>query len=143
MTKAVGMIVYVNPTTTTVYSTVCVTNVDGGGVTSNAELQEPCLADTIAYEQPGIPNYNQQTVEYKKVVGSSGISKTLEDAQLAQTLITYALKFPTTTAVYGSRTAYILSHTDMATERDQDLKCSMVLAPQSNWTYSTTAPTTS
>ncbi len=144
MTKPIGMIVYVKTTTvaTNTFSTVCATSVDGSGVTATSEELEPCLSDTILTDEPGLPKYNQQTIEYKKVVGTSGISHTLEQAVLNRTLSTYAVKFPTTTPIYATRTAYVLSHTDLATDRNQDLKCQMVLAPQSDWTYSTTAPTT-
>lgn len=144
MTKALGMIVYIktNTVATNTFATVCATSVDGSGVVASAEDLEPCLSDTIVLEFPGNPKYNQQTIEYKKVVGSSGISHSLESAVSNKTEITYAIKFPETTPIYATRTAYAVQHIDLAADRNQDLKCQLVLAPQSAWTYSTTAPST-
>ena len=144
MTKALGMVVYLrlNTVATNIFSTVCATSIDGSGVVASAEDLEPCLSDTMVLEVPGDPKYNQQTIEYKKVVGSSGISANLEAAVLAKTEITYAVKFPETTPIYATRTAYAIQHVDLAAERTQDLKSQLVLAPQSAWTYSTTAPAT-
>ena len=146
MTKALGMTVYLRDasgTHTTLFTSVCAVSVDGGGIEASMESQEPCLDDTIVYEYPGDPKYAQQTIEYKKIAGSSGISVDMEQAVLDTTLCEYALKIPLTTPIYATRTAYAMSHTDNAKERNQDMKSSIVFAPQSPWSYSTTAPTTS
>jgi len=145
--KALGMTVYLSNTSTGTsasFTTVCAVSVDGGGVETSMETQEPCLDDTVIYEYPADPKYAQQTVEYKKIetTNNSDISATMEAACLAGTLCTYSLKVPLATPVYATRTAYIISHTDMTKERNQDMKSSIVFAPQSAWTYSTTAPST-
>jgi len=147
--KALGMTVYLHdstntPTTTSGFIAVCAVSVDGGGVETSSESQEPCLDDTVIYEYPADPKYAQQTVEYKKIetTNNDDISATMEAACLAGTLCTYSLKVPLATPVYATRTAYIISHTDLAKERNQDMKSSIVFAPQSAWTYSTTAPST-
>jgi len=145
--KALGMTVYLSNTSTGTsasFTTVCAVSVDGGGVETSSESQEPCLDDTVIYEYPADPKYAQQTIEYKKIetTNNSDISATMEAACLAGTLCTYSLKVPLATPVYATRTAYIISHTDMTKERNQDMKSSIVFAPQSAWTYSTTAPST-
>lgn len=144
MTKALGTIVYVadSTATTIVYSTLCAVEVSGGGVEAAAVEIEPCLSDTIVTDEPGDPKYKPITVRYKKVVGDAEVSDDLEGLCTAKTLVNYAQKFPTSTAVYGVRTAYIVDHDNDSTDRNQDLTCTMVLAPQSDWTYSTTEPTT-
>ena len=151
--KALGMTVYLTTestgTSATGNTTVCAVSVDGGGVETSSESQEPCLDDTVIYEYPADPKYAQQTVEYKKVeplsdgtnITNTQISTLMENACLAGTLCTYAVKIPMSNPVYATRTAYIISHTDMSKERNQDMKSSIVFAPQSAWTYSTTAPT--
>jgi len=146
--KALGMTVYLTTestgTSATGNTTICAVSVDGGGVETSMETQEPCLDDTVIYEYPADPKYAQQTVEYKKIetTNNDDISATMEAACLAGTLCTYSLKVPLATPVYATRTAYIISHTDMTKERNQDMKSSIVFAPQSAWTYSTTAPST-
>ena len=145
--KALGMTVYLSNTSTGTsasFTTVCAVSVDGGGVETSSESQEPCLDDTVIYEYPADPKYAQQTIEYKKIetTNNSDISADMEAACLAGTLCTYSLKVPLATPVYATRTAYIISHTDMSKERNQDMKSSIVFAPQSAWTYSTTAPST-
>ena len=144
--KALGMTVYVRTDTTTsgLFTTLCAVSVDGGGVENSVESLEPCLDDTVILEFPADPKYSQQTVEYKKVEteGNDGVSATLEAACLAGTLCEYSLKVPLATAVYATKQAYIISHNDMSKERNQEMKSSLVLAPQSDWTYSTTAPST-
>ena len=145
--KALGMTVYLSNTSTGTsasFTTVCAVSVDGGGVETSAESQEPCLDDTVIYEYPADPKYAQQTIEYKKIETTSGdgVSVDMENACLNGTLCTYAIKIPLAVPVYATRTAYIISHTDMSKERNQDMKSSIVLAPQSAWTYSTTAPIT-
>ncbi len=65
----------------------------------------------------------------------------MEEACLNTTLCSYALKIPLATPVWAYRTAYVISHTDMTKERNQDMKSSIVFAPQSDWTYSATPPT--
>lgn len=147
--KALGMTVYLHdstntPTTTSGFIAVCAVSVDGGGVETSSETQEPCLDDTVIYEYPADPKYAQQTIEYKKIETTSGdgVSVDMENACLNGTLCTYAIKIPLAVPVYATRTAYVISHTDMSKERNQDMKSSIVLAPQSAWTYSTTAPIT-
>jgi len=146
--KALGMTVYLTTestgTSATGNTTVCAVSVDGGGVETSSESQEPCLDDTVIYEYPADPKYAQQTIEYKKIetTNNDNVSATMEAACLAGTLCTYSLKVPLAVPVYATRTAYIISHTDMSKERNQDMKSSIVFAPQSAWTYSTTAPTT-
>ena len=147
--KALGMTVYLHdstntPTTSDGFISVCAVSVDGGGIETSAESQEPCLDDTLIYEFPADPKYAQQTIEYKKIetTNNTGVSADMEAACLNQTLCTYAIKIPLSTPVYATRTAYVISHTDMAKERNQDMKSSIVFAPQSAWTYSTTAPVT-
>lgn len=146
--KALGMTVYLSNTSTGTsasFTTVCAVSVDGGGVEASMESQEPCLDDTVIYEYPADPKYASQTVEYKKIetTNNDDISATMEAAALASTLCTYSLKIPLSpNAVYATRTAYVISHTDLSKERNQDMKSSIVLAPQSAWTYSTTAPST-
>ena len=145
--KALGMTVYLSNTSTGTsasFTTVCAVSVDGGGVETSSESQEPCLDDTVIYEYPADPKYAQQTIEYKKIETTNNvdISATMESACLSGTLCTYSLKVPLATPVYATRTAYIISHTDLAKERNQDMKSSIVFAPQSAWTYSTTAPST-
>lgn len=144
MTKALGMTVYLRDDTvaTNVFTAVCAVSVDGGGVETSAETLEPCLDDTVILEYPADPKYAQQTVEYKKVAGSTGVSVDMEAACLATSLCTYALKIPTATPIYATRTAYVVSHVDTAKERNQDMKSTIVFAPQSAWSYSTTAPST-
>lgn len=144
--KALGMTVYVSTTTTTsgLFTTLCAVSVDGGGVENSVESLEPCLDDTIILEFPADPKYSQQTIEYKKVetTANDGVSAALEAACLAGTMCEYSLKVPLATPVYATKQAYIISHTDMSKERNQEMKCSLVLAPQSDWTYSTQAPAT-
>lgn len=145
--KALGMTVYLSDTSTgtsATFTTVCAVSVDGGGVETSSESQEPCLDDTVIVEYPADPKYAQQTIEYKKIetTDGSGITADMEAACLAGTLCSYAIKIPLATPVYATRTAYIISHTDMSKERNQDMKSSLVFAPQSAWTYSTTTPST-
>jgi len=145
--KALGMTVYLSNTSTGTsasFTTVCAVSVDGGGVETSSESQEPCLDDTVIYEYPADPKYAQQTIEYKKIETASGdgVSVDMENACLNGTLCTYAIKIPLSVPVYATRTAYVISHTDMTKERNQDMKSSIVFAPQSAWTYSTTAPIT-
>ncbi len=142
--KALGMTVYLSDATTGAFTTICATSIDGGGVETSSESQEPCLDDTVILEYPADPKYAQQTIEYKKIESTdgSGITSDMETACLDGTLCRYALKIPLATPVYATRTAYIISHTDMSKERNQDMKSSIVFAPQSAWTYSTTAPST-
>ena len=145
--KALGMTVYLSNTSTGTsasFTTVCAVSVDGGGVETSMETQEPCLDDTVIYEYPADPKYAQQTIEYKKIETASGdgVSVDMENACLNGTLCTYAIKIPLSVPVYATRTAYVISHTDMTKERNQDMKSSIVFAPQSAWTYSTTAPST-
>jgi hypothetical protein len=136
--------------TNATFTTVCAVSVDGGGVETSSETQEPCLDDTVIYEYPADPKYAQQTIEYKKLEPSASgttlttttVSTVMEDAVLNGTLCSYAVKIPLATPVYATRTAYVISHTDMSKERNQDMKSSIVFAPQSAWTYSLTAPTT-
>lgn len=144
MTKALGMTVYLRDDTvaTNVFTTVCAVSIDGGGVEASAETQEACLDDTVILEYPGDPKYAQQTIEYKKVAGSSGVTIDMEAAVLNATLCTYGLKIPLATPIYATRTAYAISHVDSAKERNQDMKSMIVFAPQSAWTYSTTEPST-
>lgn len=144
MTKALGYLVYLKDDTvaTNAFTTVCVTSIDGDGVIASSETLEPCLSDTVVLDFPADPKYNQITVEYKKIAGSSGISVDMEAAALNTTLSTIGVKIPTSTVIYATRTAYVISHTDVAKERNQDMKSQIVLAPQSAWTFSTTEPTT-
>jgi hypothetical protein len=144
MTKAYGMTVYLRDDTvaTNLFTTVCAVSVDGGGCEASSESLEPCLDDTVILEYPADPKYAQQTIEYKKVAGSSGITIDIEAACMATGLITYGLKIPLDTVVYATRTAYIISHVDNTKERNQDMKSTLTLAPQSAWTYSTTEPST-
>ena len=140
MTKALGTIVYLSDTTT--FQTVCAISVSGGGIEAAAVEIEPCLNATIVGEEPGDVKRKPITVRYKKVVGASEVSANLEGFCAAKTLVYYAQKFPTTTPVYGTRTGYITDHDNDETDRNQDLTCTMTLVPNSDWTYSTTAPTT-
>lgn len=145
--KALGMTVYLSDTSTgtsATFTTVCAVSIDGGGVETSSESQEPCLDDTVIVEYPADPKYAQQTIEYKKIetTNGTGITADMEAACLAGTLCSYSLKIPLATPVYATRTAYIISHTDMSKERNQDMKSSIVFAPQSAWTYSTTVPST-
>lgn len=144
MTKALGMTVYLRDDTvaTNVFTTVCAVSVDGGGIEASAETLEPCLDDTVILEYPADPKYAQQTIQYKRVEGSTGITIDMEAAALAGTECTYALKIPLATPIYASRTAYVISHVDDSKERNQDMTATIVFAPQSAWTYSTTAPST-
>lgn len=144
MTKALGMTVYLRDDTvaTNSFTTVCAVSVDGGGVEASSETLEPCLDDTIIYDFTADPKYAQQTIEYKKVAGSSGITIDIEAACMNATLCTYGLKIPLSTPIYATRTAYVISAIDNTKERNQDMKQTLVLAPQSAWTYSTTEPTT-
>ncbi len=147
MTKALGMTVYFSTEDTgalATFTAVCATSVDGGGAEASAETLEACLDDTVIYEFPADPKYAQQTIEYKKIEtpDNDDISADMEEACLNTTLCSYALKIPLATPVWAYRTAYIISHTDMTKERNQDMKCSIVFAPQSAWEYSLTAPTT-
>jgi len=147
--KALGMTVYLSDTSTgtsATFTTVCAVSIDGGGVEASMESQEPCLDDTVIYEYPADPKYASQTIEYKKIetTNNTGISADIEAAVLASTLCSYSIKIPLSpNPVYATRLAYVISHTDMTKERNQDMKSSIVLAPQSEWTYSTTAPSTS
>jgi hypothetical protein len=151
MTKALGMTVYLRNDTvaTNAFTTVCATSVDGGGVEASSETLEPCLDDTVILEYPADPKYAQQTVEYKLEFSTSTtgdqsttIFDLFDDAVLNTTLVTYALKIPLATPVYASRTAYVVSHVRNPKERNQDMTSSIVFAPQSAWTYSTTQPST-
>jgi hypothetical protein len=144
--KAEGTIIYIgvfNGTTApTALATVCALSVSGGGVEAAAVEIEPCLADALVLDGPGDPKYKSLNVRYKRQPGTGTISKTLEDAVLAKSLTRYGQKFPLAVPVYGTRDAFIVDHDNDDTDRNQHLACTMTLIPQSNWTFSTVAPTT-
>jgi hypothetical protein len=162
--KGLGLVVYLRAvsdtplTQTHLYTAVCAISVDGGGVESSAETQEPCLDDLMVFDYPADPKYIQQTIEYRTDSAVHGytttLGATLETAIKNSTLVDYAFKLPLvdpatptlgtiTTDLYATRTAYILSHTDMAFERNQNRKSQIVFMPQTDWVYSTVAPSTS
>lgn len=142
MTKALGMTVYFRDHASDYFTAVCATSVDGGGVEASMETLEPCLDDPIVYEYPADPKFAQMTIEYKKdeTCDTNNVFSKLEDSCFATELIDVSLKIPLPTPCWATRQAYIMSQIDMAKERNQDMKTSIVLLPQTNWEYSTNAP---
>ncbi len=152
MVKALGMEVWFNdrnqPTPEDdvgVYFTqVCAVSIDGGGVEASMETIEPCLDDLVVKEYPADPKFSQITIEYKKdeTCDYDNVFSKLEAACLATRKIEFAYKIPIAGNVpcYAYRSAYVMSQTDMTKERNQDMKVSIVLLPQTNWTYLPTPP---
>ena len=153
MVKALGMEVWFNDRYQAtpdddvgVYFTqVCAVSIDGGGVEATMETIEPCLDDLVVKEYPADPKFSQITIEYKKdeTCDYQNVFSKLEAACLATRKIEVAYKIPIAgAACYATRSAYIMSQTDMTKERNQDMKVSIVLLPQTNWTYSSSEPPT-
>lgn len=150
MTKALGMRMFLKFETAAVTDEVCLTSLDGGGVEANIEELEPCMSDLTIVEFPGDVKYSQQTLEYKidydvtDIAGGSVETSTfylMEQACIDRELITYTIEIPTNPVLYASRTAYVASQTEVAKERNQDMKVQAVLVPQTDWAYSATNPT--
>lgn len=149
--KGLGMTIYLSndarTTTSISYTAVCAVSIDGGGIETSSTELEPCLDDLLVYDYPGNPKWAQVTIDYKKEeigADTSGSTTTtittlMEDSgQIAQ-ICAYGIKIPSVTPLYASRTAYVISQIDGSKERNQDTRTTLILAPQSDWTISTTA----
>jgi hypothetical protein len=143
--KGKGVTVYVRASTvaTVTAHVLCATSNSGGGVESETIDVEPCLQDETIERVTQDRKYTAITVQVKEQFGTAtNVSSVLEALAGSTNQVTYIKKIPTSTPVYKSKIAQIVSYIPDDVERGQDMTATMVLQPQSDWTNSTTAPTT-
>lgn len=149
--KPIGMKLYyavpgtVTATTSMTFTeAICLVSLDPFGVSANLEEIEPCLSDTIIVEQPTTPKYKQVTATAKLQAGESFEYDNLHEYALAGTKLWFAVLYPgqgtTTTTVYQSFAGYLGDVSQVETDRNTDMKYTMMIAPQTDQSWSTTAP---
>lgn len=150
--KPIGMKLYTStPGTVTATTSMtfvqldCLVSLDPPGVSANLEEVEPCLSDTVIVEQPTTPKYKQVVATMKLITGDSNEYDDQHDICVAGTKQWYAIQYPmngtTTNDVYCSFAGYVGEVTQLETDRNNDMKYTLTIAPQTDLVWSTTAPT--
>ena len=141
-TPSIGIAAYVAIGTSTTFTELCTLSVAGGGAEAGVVELEQCLNETEVTQTTDAAKDKTMTIQYKKLTGTATtvISEQLTAAVKARTTVKLAIKYPTTTTVYGRRDGLLADHDTDSTSRPNHLSNTMVFLPQSAWTYSTTAP---
>jgi hypothetical protein len=143
--KGQGVTIYINPSTvvTATNYTLCAISNDGGGRESDVIDVEPCLQDTIIERTTQDAKYTAITVQLKEqFTTTANVSSALEALAGSTTVVRYTKRIPTATPVFMTKQCRVVSYIPDAVDRGQDMTATMVLQPNSEWTSSTTAPTT-
>ena len=149
--KPIGMKLYyavpgtVTATTSMTFTELyCLVEYDPPGVSANVEEIEPCLSDTLIVEEPTTPKHKQTVATLKLRAGETQHFDDLYEYCISGTKLHWAVLYPgqgtTTTTVYCNHGGYLADVSQVTTDRNNDMKYTISIAPTAGIEWSTTAP---
>lgn len=145
MAKGAGAILYLDIDGDNTYTEAgCIYGIKPPGYSRGVEDGEACLGDTAKTQDTGdlIRTPLDATFQSVPTAATSGLQYEIENAIKNDTSISWAIKHPLATPVYQFGTGKISEWDFEAFDRDSQMKRPFQLLPDSDPTFSASAPTT-